>query len=417
MNSDLTDTLAFQTPKPVNTSRIQVVDALRGFALLGILLVHASVWFDGGPLPGSVYQVNGQGVANMVVQTVMGIFFSGKFYTFFSFLFGLSFALMLTRSTDSDGAFLRRFAWRLVLLGAIGFLHHLHWRGDILSIYAMLGFVMLLFRKAPLPLVLTVAILLVLNLPAQIRNNYNQFFVTPPTKVQQEQEQKSFEKLVDANYQAIKHGSYVDVVRVNLSEFKTKMDFQFDSGRIYITLGFFLLGLYAGRRKLFQQLTDNKPLFRRLTKYSGYTVLVILILFGTAIALIGASGQPPKPVELLFSFLFDLGSVALTLFYIAGLTLLFQKAAWQRLISPLASIGKMALTNYILQSVFGTLIFYGYGLGLIGEIGTAWAASLAIPIFLAQVLFSRWWLSKFQYGPFEWLWRSLTYMKAQPILR
>src|SRR5206468_1051347 len=110
--------------------------------------------------------------------------------------------------------------------------------------------------------------------------------------------------------------------------------------------------------------------------------------------------------------LFDLGGGAMTVFYIAGLTLLFQRTAWQRITSPLAVVGKMALTNYVAQSIIGTLIFYGYGLGLIGEMGTALAVTLVIPIFLLQVLFSRWWLSRFQYGPLEWLWRSLTYLKA-----
>ncbi|AQG78432.1 DUF418 domain-containing protein [Spirosoma montaniterrae] len=413
MESAGTLTHSLQTDK---TARIQVVDALRGFALFGILVAHTCVWFDGGPLPGSVYAINGEGVANTIVQTFTGIFVSGKFYTFFSFLFGLSFALMLTRSTDSDGSFLRRFAWRLVILGAIGLLHHLHWRGDILSIYAMLGFPLLLFRNAPTRLILVVSILLVLNVPVQLRNAYTSAFVTPPGKAQSEQQQKADEKLVAANYEVIQHGSYADVVRVNWREFETKMKFQFDSGRIYITLGFFLLGLYAGRRRLYQHLSEHRALFRKLTKYCGFSVLGIILLFIATISILGNNTQPPKAIEVIFSVLFDLGNAALTVFYIAGLTLLFQRVAWQRVASPLASVGKMALTNYVLQSIIGTLIFYGYGLGLIGKIDTATAALFVLPVFAVQVLFSRWWLSRFQYGPLEWLWRSLTYLKAQPMV-
>ncbi len=395
--------------------RIQVVDALRGFALFGILLVHASSWFDGGPLPGSVYQINAQGLANTIIQTVVGIFFSGKFYTFFSFLFGLSFALMLTRATESDGAFLKRFVWRLLILGAIGGLHSLHWRGDILSIYAMLGFIMLFFRRAPTRFTLMVAVLLTLNLPIRIRDGYTSLFSTPPAKAQLDKQRKADDAQIAANYEVIKHGSYAAMLRVNLNEFRTKMDFQFDSGRIYITLGFFLLGLYAGRRRLFQNLPEHGPLFRTVTKYSGFTVLGIILLFAASIALIGQDKQPPKAVELIFSGLFDLGNGALTVFYITGLTLLFQRVSWQRIAEPLAAVGKMALTNYVSQSVIGTLLFYGYGLNLLGEISTATATSLAIPIFLAQVLFSRWWLARFQYGPLEWIWRSLTYGRAQPM--
>ncbi|MBO0938708.1 DUF418 domain-containing protein [Fibrella sp. HMF5335] len=401
------------TGNTVKHTRIQVVDALRGFALLGILVAHLSVWFDGGPLPGSVYQVNGQGVANAIVSNLVGIFVSGKFYTFFSFLFGLSFALMLTRSSESSGVFLRRFAWRLLILGGIGFLHHLHWRGDILSIYAMLGFPLLLFRNAPPRLVLVVALLLVLNVPAKLRDAYQAYAVAPPSMAQQDVAQKADEKLVAANYEVIKHGTYAQMIRVNLSEFKTKMDFQINSGRLYITLGFFLLGLYAGRKRLFQQLADHRALFGKLTRYTGFTVLGIIALFAAAIAIIGQNNQPPKAVELIFSALFDLGNSALTVFYITSLTLLFSRVSWQWVASPLASVGKMALTNYVGQSVIGTLLFYGYGLGLIGEIGTAKAVLLTVPIFLVQILFSRLWLSRFQYGPLEWLWRSLTYLKFQ----
>ena len=396
-------------------ARIQVVDALRGFALLGILIVHTAAWFDGGALPASAYQVNGQSLLNTIVQTIIGVFFIGKFYTFFSFLFGLSFALMLTRTTDSGGAFLRRFAWRLVILGSIGLLHSLHWQGDILSIYAALGFVMLLFRKMPLRFTLVVAVLLILNLPIRVRDGYRAFANIPANRAQDSLKQKAYDARIAANYEVIKHGSYVAMLRVNLHEFKTKIKFQFDSGRIYVTLGFFLLGLYAGRRRLFQQLATHRLLFRRVARYSGWLVLVIILLFVVAIAILGQDKQPPKAIDLLFSGLFDLGNGALTVFYITGLTLLFQRDSWQAVCSPLAAIGKMAMTNYIGQSVIGTLIFYGYGLGLMGKITTAQAVLFTIPIFLVQVLFSRWWLARFQYGPLEWVWRSLTYGKAQPM--
>ncbi len=402
-------------PSVDTVARIQVVDALRGFALFGILLVHVSSWFDGGPLPSSVYQINSQGVANTIIQTIIGIFFSGKFYTFFSFLFGLSFALMLTRSTGSDGTFFRRFARRLVILGVIGGLHSLHWQGDILSIYAILGFVMLLFRKAPTRFTLAVAVLLILNFPIRVRDGYKALFSTPPPKAQADKKQKTDDARVAANYEVIKHGSYVAMLGVNLREFRSKIYFQFDSGRIYITLGFFLLGLYAGRRRLFQNLTEHRVFFRQVTRYSGFLTLVIILLFVAATVLLGPTAQPSKAIDLIFSGLFDLGNGALTVFYITGLTLLFQRVNWQWITSPLAAVGKMALTNYVSQSVVGTLLFYGYGLNLLGEVSIAIAASFAIPIFLIQLLFSQWWLSRFQYGPLEWLWRSLTYGKAQPM--
>ncbi len=397
--------------------RIKTVDALRGFALFGILLVHAAEWFAAGPLPSFVFQSHSQGIANNIVQMIVGIFFSGKFYTFFSFLFGLSFALMLTRNTGSDRSFYLRFAWRLVILGLIGFLHHLQWRGDILSIYAMLGFFMLPFSRLPQKVVLTAGVLLVLNTPIRIINLYDFFMPKPAPPKTEQKKQAPPEQEAETLYKELTEGSYWEVMASNYRGFKTKMDFQFSSGRIYVTLGFFLLGLYAGRRRVFQHLTEERSYFRKLTRLTGFGVLGLTAVGILLMVLFGSAQQPPKWAELAFWFLMDTQSAALTIFYIAGLTLLFQRASWQKIVSPLASVGKMALTSYILQTVFGTLIFMGYGLGLLGEIDVWQAALLAFPIFILQILFSRWWLSRFRYGPFEWLWRSLTYGQAQPMTR
>ncbi|OIN59910.1 DUF418 domain-containing protein [Arsenicibacter rosenii] len=397
--------------------RIETVDALRGFALFGILLVHAAEWFSAGPLPSFVFQTHSQGIANNIVQMIIGIFFSGKFYTFFSFLFGLSFALMLTRNVGSSRSFYLRFAWRLVILGVIGFLHHLQWRGDILSIYAMLGFFMLLFSQASQKVVLTVGLLLVLNTPIRLMNVYDFFRPQPaPAKTAQKATNQP-DNEANTLYKELTEGSYWEVMQSNYRGFKTKMEFQFSSGRIYVTLGFFLLGLYAGRRRLFQQLPGELPYFRKLTRLTGFGVSGLTAVGILLMVLFGSVQQPPKWAELTFWFLMDTQSAALTVFYIAGLTLVFQRVWSQRMVTILASVGKMALTSYILQTVFGTLIFMGYGLGLLGEIDAWQAALLAFPIFILQILFSRWWLSRFRYGPFEWLWRSLTYGHAQPMIR
>ncbi len=411
MNSVLHSTPIQPPAASIKVDRIQVVDALRGFALFGIFLVHCAQWFAAGALPDSVYQAHAGGVGNGVAQTIIGIFFDGKFFTFFSFLFGLSFALMLTRSSEPSRVFYGRFAWRLVILGAIGFLHHLQWRGDILSIFAMLGFVMLPFGRVSTKVVLIVGLLLVANLPIRVRTIY-ETYVNPPAPTQS---QPSFEQDAQTYYKVVKQGSYADMANFNVNAFDDKMRFQFDSGRIYVTLGFFLLGLYAGRRRLFQQLDNNRPFFRKLTKYSGFTVLGITAVGIGLFVVYGGEQRPPKSVELFFAALFDIHSALMTVFYVSGLTLLFQRRSWQNVVTPLASVGKMGLTSYVLQTILGTTIFFGYGFGLLGEIDLWQAALLTVPIFLAQVLFSRWWLFWFQYGPLEWLWRSLTYLKAQPM--
>lgn len=397
------------------SARIQVVDALRGFALLGILLIHGKSWFDGGALPEWVEQINETSPIHAYTKAAVNFLISGKFYTFFSFLFGLSFALMVTRTKLSDSSFLRRFMWRLTVLGLIGFAHNLHWRGDILLIYAMVGFVLILFRNAPLPLILICSLFLILNLPTRIKHVYTEYAGETLTKAQQDLEQKEFKQQVEEKYQTFKHGSYAEVARVNFHDFSVKMYFQFYAGHIFITLGFFLLGLYAGRRQLFQRLDEYLPLFRKLMWYSGMAVMILYPLRVLPKVISNPSFIAQyHPIQ---DLLVDSSNAAFTILYVSSLTLLFYRHSHYFMVPRLASIGKMALTNYVLQSVFGTLVFYGYGLGLIGEIGAAWGVALCIPFFIFQLLLSYWWMEHFRYGPLEWVWRSLTLLKPQPFRR
>lgn len=414
MNPAFPSSSGTSTAVATKKNRIEVVDALRGVALFGILLVHCAQWFTAGAIPGSVYQAHASGVGNGVAQAITGIFFDGKFYTFFSFLFGLSFALMMTRSQESTGVFYRRFAWRLVILGIIGFLHHLLWRGDILSIYAMLGFLMLPFGKVSNRVVLVVALLLVANVPSRIKTVY-ETVVSPPAKTESKPTQTTYEQDAQTYYNVLTKGSQLDLVRFNANAFGVKMSFQVDSGRIYVTLGFFLLGLYAGRKRLFQQLPDTNRWFRRLTRFAGFGVLGITAVGLGLFALFGTDKAPPAWAMQTVTILFELHSALLTIFYITGFTLLFQRRSWQWTIGPLASVGKMGLTSYVLQTLIGTYLFFGFGLGLLNKIDVWQATLITIPIFAVQVLFSQFWLQRFRFGPLEWLWRSLTYLRIQPM--
>ncbi|WAC13002.1 DUF418 domain-containing protein [Dyadobacter pollutisoli] len=397
------------------SARIQVVDGLRGFALFGILLIHAKSWFDGGTVPDWVEQINHANAIHTFTKSVVYGLISGKFYTLFSFLFGLSFALMVTRSKLPERVFLRRFMWRLIILGLIGFIHNLHWRGDILLIYAVVGFALIPFRKASFSLILICALFLVVNMPIRIKDIYTHLTETAFSKAEGELTKKAFNKRIEANYQVFKHGSYWEVARVNLDDLAVKIRYQRFSGNIFVTFGFFLFGLYAGRRQLFQLIPQYLPLFRKLFLYSG---LAMVTLYSLRI-LMKVITNPSFLMDYnyLYDLLVDSSNAAFTFFYLSAFTLLFYRYTQHFIVSYLASVGKMALTNYVLQSVFGTLVFYGYGLGLMGEIGAAWAVSLSLPFFIFQLLMSHWWMSRFRYGPLEWIWRSATLLAFQPMLK
>lgn len=392
-----------------------MVDALRGAALLGILVVHCSRWFTADALPAGLYRLHGAGALNELVIGKVELLLVDKFYTIFSFLFGLSFALMLGRSREEPGVFYRRYARRLGVLAGIGLLHYLHWRGDILLIYAVLGGLLLLFSRAADWVVLSFACLLALNLPATLGHAYSALAGTPPTAPARRQALAAADQQAQRNYDTLTHGSYADTVLANAHSFDTMLAFQFGSGRVYHTLGFFLLGLYAGRRGLFEQLAARRALFWRL----GLGALLALAANKLGAELLTLAYGPPAqaaaPAQVAFALVYDVRNVLATLLYLAGLTLFFQYRAGRWAGPPLALVGRMALTNYLLQTLAGSLLFFGYGLGLQGTSQLWVACLLSLPIFGLQLVFSAWWLARFRFGPVEWVWRSLTLGQRQPL--
>lgn len=398
----------------LSTQRITSVDALRGFALLGILFAHFVFWYSGAGLPQSTYEKFND-VGSIIASTFNGIFVSGKFFTFFSFLFGLSFFLQMQSLQKREENFVLRYCWRLVILGAIGLLHHAFWRGDILSIYVPLGFILLLFRNSSNRLLFIIALLLIINIPARIIDIVH-FLSAQPTPGPANT--PPVDDDAQQYYNAIKNGSLIDVIKNNWNGLSAKFSFQFQSGRIYITLGFFMLGMYAGRKKWFENPDTSKPIIKRICKISGWITLGIILF---AIGLIAVNsifklGLDAKPsMQFLFTFLFDTASSSMTIFYLAGLTMLMYRVRWQKILYPLVPVGKMALTVYLSQTFFGLLLFYDIGFGLFEKTALWFNMLLVIPVFLLQAYLCRLWLHHFNYGPVEWLWRSLTFLKWYPL--
>ncbi|MBC7893652.1 MAG: DUF418 domain-containing protein, partial [Sphingobacteriaceae bacterium] len=190
------------------------------------------------------------------------------------------------------------------------------------------------------------------------------------------------------------------------------LGFQLFTGRLFITLGLFLLGLYAGRKRYFHDSPANRRFFRRLLGWSGGLAAVSTALVVSN----GGISFGPGPggwLGVAVATAFDVHQATLSAAYLAGVTLLY----WQtqpRLLAALAAVGRMGLTTYLTQSVFGVLVFLGVGLGMLGHIGIAAAVGLGLVFFALQIPLANAWLRRFQFGPVEWLWRSLTYFRAQP---
>ena len=219
--------------------------------------------------------------------------------------------------------------------------------------------------------------------------------------------------------QTYMHGTFVDIVSMRAGMFWENLR-SFGAGYqrwLGDMFALFMLGLYAGRKRIFADVSTHQAMIRRV------------MWWGLAFGLTGATFEstfragilfdPEQSIPLMASALIDvgddLGSPMLGLAYVAGLTLLLQRKEWRRRLAPLGAVGRTALTNYLLQSVVYVLLFFGYGLGWFGQVGAFEGTVLALSVFALQILTSQWWLRRFRFGPVEWLWRTITYAKLQPM--
>jgi uncharacterized protein len=400
--------------KKTTYSRIEVIDSLRGFALLGIIITHCANQYLAGPTPPSAGTLNLFSQFDTILGQVLGYLTFGKFFTIFSFLFGLSFAIQMDSASQMGRSFVGRTLWRLAILFFIGFIHSMFYSGDILRIYAFLGFFLILFRNANNRILVIVGLLLVFNAPLFI-NRLSSQFAPPHTKEQIEAEKaggQAFMKMAEKGYKIKQSGSLAEVVDMNFKGgLMGTLSFQIFTGRLFITLGLFLLGLWAGRKKLFVDNPKNRNFFNDLFRWSLIIALIStlpIILMGGISIMESLKGW----MGFIKATLADVHQISLSAFYLSGITILFWKSK-SIFLQNLVPVGRMGLTTYLMGTAFGVITFLGYGFGQLGHLGLTVSVGLGILFFTLQIPFSKWWLSKFHFGPVEWLWRSLTYLKVQ----
>lgn len=396
--------------------RIEQIDALRGFALFGIIMTHMFEGYLASLTPPQYVGFNILYPIDSFSQVVIQNLFVGKFYAIFSMLFGLSFYLILDQKKGSGSL---KFIWRLVLLFLIGFIHHIHYRGDFLTVYAVFGIALVLFRKVPDKIILLVGVFLAFNGPAIITNSISIIQKERQDKVPIIIKENNNNRTLNpvnnpitaatAYFDLILKGEYRKLLVSNSTTgFYNKYNYLKYSGRLWVIPGLFLLGLWIGRKKWHEHI-DKIPLVKLIT---------ISALTGIPLTIISYYFSLPSNTEFIH-FISSIANHASNIFmpvlYIALLLILFKQSKTNKIVSQLIPVGKMGLTTYVMQSVFGVLIFYGYGLGLLLKLPGTAALGLALLYFIFQILFSKWWFSKFKFGPLEWLWRSGTNGSWQPL--
>ena len=389
--------------------RITVIDALRGFSLIGICLIHAMQHFGAiGTMPPQA-MFPWEGTLNEIFRWFINYLVFGKFFIIFSCLFGLSFFIQMDRAAKKGLDFRKRFLWRLLLLAVIGYLHGLIVRVDILLIYAILGFVLVLMYKWPTKLLAGITLFLFLGGASLVPVVYKS--LTAPAIEQVEQviarpaSRPAGPRQVPTLSETIKNNAWNGLVG--------KMGFQVSSGRIYQTLGLFILGLIVGRIRLFERMDE----FRKRLNRWALAALVLLGLLYVARPYIPAvawgevsfyswmGSTTPNLINLLTAYLWVIIVIEV-----------YRSQKVQRAVEPLVSYGRMGLTNYIVQSVAGVFIFSGFGLDW-SHLGVFLSVLVCLAYTGIQIAISHYWLKGFRYGPMEWLWRTGTYMKWQPLVR
>jgi uncharacterized protein len=389
--------------------RIELLDILRGAALFGILAANMRAL--GAPwLVHSKPHLLFPAFADRFVQGLIDVFISAKFITLFSFLFGLGFAVQMTRA-EARGARVRSFyPRRLLVLLAFGIVHGalLFW-GDILVAYALIGFILLAFRKRQPSTVLrwAMGLLLVFTILGSFAFAALQFIPLPPDKPAEEL------RKVTWLAQAFREGDLFDVVAAN---FLSWVAFAPRNLSVLFFLPVFLFGLWVWRRGIPQDPEAHAGAIRRTCRLA-LPVGLALNAFAVAEDIVRAGARPRPPDLLVFAAGLSrfYGTYILALGYAAGLALLARQERWRRRLAPTAAVGRMALTNYLLQSLVCVPLFTTTD--LYGKVGPALLIIPTIVIYAGQVWFSNWWMRRFRYGPMEWLWRSLTYGSIGPLRR
>jgi uncharacterized protein len=342
------------------------------------------------------------------------IFFVGKFYLIFSLLFGVSFYIQTAKPQANGQAWRLRFAWRLLLLLGFGYIHHFFYRGDILMLYALIGFLLLPLNHLSSKTLLILAVFFFLG-----GGRFLGFILLSDSAVYGMPGYPDGSEALTHYFQTLKSGSLAEVFTINAWDgIKNVMIFQFGmGGRGYLTLALFLLGIVLGRTQFFQNLDSNIPQLKRLMLWS---LPVIVLSIAATVFLFMQVEQPMsfRSWPEVFAFTaYDLANLSISLLITAGFLKILLTNRGKKVLSIFAPYGRMALSNYLLQALIGTSIFYGYGLGLIAELGATQIFAIALLIFSFQLVLSHLWMTVFLFGPLEWLWRSATKLELVKLKR
>lgn len=370
--------------------RVPAIDAIRGMALLGILYVHLHDGYNGFPPAG------GQGGWNVAANWIYSELFLAKAYLIFSFLFGLGFALQLGRA-EARGHDLRgRFLWRLVLLFGFGIVNTLFYGGDILMVFAVFGAMLVPFWRVRPPFAVAAALLLSVQCPFV----YDALSGEGSCLL-------SVCRVLDSHVSPMPDAaasSWATLARWNVTDgLWARLSYMIASGRLGAMLAMFLWGMLVGKSGLYG-LSASTQRFWRIV---GFAAAGAWVAFPVLEASLPQQARPWIPALASWE---NMAGAAVFLGCFLSL-----RPSWQRFFRLFCAAGRASLSCYIAQNMAGTLLLFGWGMGLGGRLTAAESALLALSLFAVQSTLCLFWFGRYRFGPLEWLWRSATYGRLQPM--
>ncbi|MFO0935782.1 MAG: DUF418 domain-containing protein [Gemmataceae bacterium] len=411
-----------EATNPISTGPIRdderaiVLDVLRGVALLGILVINIQIFAQ----PDQSFGFGEHDLTvDRLVLLLISCFIQAKFYSLFSFLYGVGFAVQMRNANEGDSRATRRFFRRSAALAMFGILHIvLVWDGDILLAYALTGLLLPLYRNVSDKalkrwIVCLISIPFLLALLAFILVFLFRLIPSVDTSLHETEAQilKGIQEQTAAEIEKLQTSTYLTAMRRRVLHYL--LFYTFGLGiSVPAFLGMFLTGLLVGRRRIPMQLSEHRPLLRKAAMIC-LSIGLPVALFTSITALI-APLLTAVPTQFFNNYF---AGPILGLGYAAVMALIvcrWPSATW---LKPIAATGRMGFTKYLMQSVVCTTFFAGYGLGQAGKFGPLQLVGLALALYAIQLVLSTIWLRYFEFGPMEWLWRTLTYGKFPPFLR
>ena len=385
--------------------RIEVVDALRGFAVLAIILVHNLEHFIFPVYPDPASQPEWLNILDEGVFSIIFSLFAGKAYAIFSLLFGFTFYIQYTNQLRKGKDFGYRFLWRLLLLAGFATLNAAFFpAGDVLLLFCVVGLFLFLVRKWNDKAVLIAAVILLLQ-PVEwfhyIASLFNPEYTLPNLGVGAMYNEVA-EYTKDGNFWNFIWGN------VTLGQ-KASLFWAIGAGRFLQTAGLFMLGLLIGRKQLFAT-SDNNARF--WVKALIISAILFCPLYQLKVMLYDNSDA--VMIKQTVGVILDMWQkFAFTAVLVASFVLLYQKESFKKLTAGLRFYGKMSLTNYISQSILGAIIYFPFGLYLAPYCGYTVSLLIGFVLFLLQVSFCKWWLKGHKQGPLEGIWHKLTWINSK----